>query len=296
MKKTICFILVCLLSLTLVSCGGSKEEKQDSVVRKTAEQFEDYKIDEAALKNAGSYEEGGVSAVVTGISYEDVVTKINLHIKNETDSPLRVMTANLSVNGLMSTDSLFSEIQAQSERDGFIEISNEWFGEMGIEKITEAEFVIKVFDSANDEIMQSDVIKVTTDAPSSYKQTYDDSGFEIYNENGVKLSARTLRKAKLSNNMEIVFYAENNTDCAISVMSSDVSVNGTVMEPLFVMSVGAGKKAVDTMVFYDADLKENKIDQIQTVEAKFKAFNEKLETVFETESVKVPISGDSPQK
>lgn len=296
MKKTICFILVCLLSLTLVSCGGSKEEKQESVVRKTAEQFEGYKIDEAALKNAGSYEEGGVSAVVTGISYEDVVTKINLHIKNETDSPLRVMTANLSVNGLMSTDSLFSEIQAQSEQDGFIEISNEWFGEMGIEKITEAEFVIKVFDSANDEIMQSDVIKVTTDAPSSYKQTYDDSGFEIYNENGVKLSARTLRKSKLSNDMEIVFYAENNTDSAISVMSSDVSINGTEMEPLFVMSVGAGKKAVDTMVFYDADLKENKIDQIQTVEAKFKAFNEKLETVFETESVKVPISEDSPQK
>ena len=90
--------------------------------------------------------------------------------------------------------------------------------------------------------------------------------------------------------MEIVFYAENNTDSAISIMSGNVSVNGKSIEPLFVMSVGAGKKAVDTMVFYDKDLKELEIGEIQTVEAKFKAFNENLETVFETDAVKVPIA------
>lgn len=290
MKKTICLLGMLLLSFALVSCGGAKKEKQETVVRKTAEQFAGYQMEQASLKKAGSYEEGGVSAVVTGLSYEDVVTKINLHIKNDTDSPLRVMTANLSINGLMSTDSLFSEIPARSEQDGFVEISNEWFGKMGIKKITEAEFVVKVFDSDNNEIMQSEVIRVETDAPASYKQNYDDSGFEIYNENGVKLSARSLQKSELSDNMEIVFYAENNTDSAISIMSGNVSVNGKSIEPLFVMSVGAGKKAVDTMVFYDKDLKELEIGEIQTVEAKFKAFNENLETVFETDAVKVPIA------
>ena len=47
---------------------------------------------------------------------------------------------------------------------------------------------------------------------------------------------------------------------------------------------------MDTMVFYDKDLKELEIGEIQTVEAKFKAFNENLETVFETDAVKVPIA------
>ncbi len=290
MKKIICLLLAVLLTFTLASCGKFSKDKQESVVRKTAEQFSDYQIEQTSLKTAGSYEEGGVSAYVTGISYEDVVTKINLHIKNEADSPLRVMTANLSINGLMSTDSLFSEIPAKSEQDGFIEISNEWFGKMGIEKIAEAEFVVKVFDGGNNEIMQSDVIRVETDVPASFRQKYDSSGFEIYNGNGVKLSARSLSKSELSDDMELVFYAENNTDSAISIMSGDVSVNGTAIEPLFVMSVGAGKKAVDTMVFYDKDLKELNISEIQFVEAQFKAFNESLETVFETEPVKVPIT------
>lgn len=292
MRRTMSAALAFLLLLALAGCGNGKtadSENQESVVRKTAEQYEGYRVEENPVTESGSFEEGGVSADVTGIVYEDVVTKIGLHIKNESDSPVRVMTANLSINGLMSTDSLFTEVAAQSETDGFVEISNEWFGEMGIQQITEAEFVIKVFDTKNDEIMQSGVITVKTDAPASYKQQYDDSGFVIYNENGVRLSARALQKSKLSDDMEIIFYAENDTDSAISIMSDDVSVNGLPMEPLFVMTVGAGKKAVDTMVFYDEDLKENEIAEIDSVDARFKAFNEELETVFETELVKVPI-------
>lgn len=290
MKKIFFLTLAFVLCFTCASCGGKKDEKQESVTRKTAEQFEDYRIEQTSVTVAGDYEEGGLSTVVTGISYEDIVTKINMHIKNETDSPLRVMTANLSVNGLMSTDSLFSEIAAESEHDGFVEISNEWFGKMGIEMITDVEFVIKVFDANNNEIMQSDIIRIETDAPASYRQQYDESGFEIYNEKGVKLSARTLQKSKLSDDIEIVFYAENNTDSTISIMSGDVSVNGNAITPLFVMSVGAGKRAVDTMVFYGDDLRKLKIDEIQTVNAMFKAFNESLETVFETPILKVPIS------
>lgn len=288
--KRIAYICMTLAALCIFSaCGKGEDQAQESVVKKTAEQYEGFRLEENSVSDANSFEQDGVSASVTGISYEEVVTKINLHIKNDTEENLRVMSANVSVNGMMTTDYLDCEMPAKSEKDGAIEISNEWFGEMGIAQITDVEFVLKTYNSLNDEIMQSDVIRVKTDAPWSYRQKYDDSGFEIYNAGGMKLSARSLQKSKLSNDTEIVFYAENNTDSTVSIMSQNVAVNGTEIEPLFVITVGAGKKAVDTMVFYEADLTEKQITDIKEVSASFKAFNEELETVFETELLNVPI-------
>ena len=69
-----------------------------------------------------------------------------------------------------------------------------------------------------------------------------------------------------------------------------VSVNGKELEPLFLLTVGPGKKAVDTMVFYQTELMENHIKKIETITASFKAFNEKLETVFEAGPLQIPVS------
>jgi len=288
MRKLACCVIALALSFLLAACGG-QPAGEESVVEKTAQQYDGFRPKDASLKISDSYKENGISVSVTDISYEDVVTKIDFHLINETDAPVRVGTANLSINGFMCTDNLFCEVPANSEQTGTLEISNEWFGKMQIEVIKDMEFVVKVYDIDNNEIQQSDILRFKTNAPFTYRQKYDDSGFEIYNENGVKISARILQKSAHSDDLELVFYAENNTESAISVMSYDVLVNNLPVEPLFVLSVAAGKKAVDTMLFYESDLKQNNIDHIETVTARFKAFNEKLETVFNTETVNIPI-------
>ncbi len=291
MKKFLFCVAVFVTLATLSACGGKPAKSGESVVQKPAEQYADFRLKEATLKTADRYESEGIAVDITGISYEDVVTKVELCIKNETENTVRVVTANLSINEMMCTDSLFCEISPKSQQDAAIEISNEWFGKMDISVIKEMEFVIKVFDTDNNEIQKSGVLRCKTNAPFTYRQKYDDSGVEIYKSNGVKILARALQKSALSDDMELIFYVENNTDSAISIMSYDVSVNEIPVDPLFVMSVGAGKKAVDTMVFYDKELKQNNILGLETVVARFKAFNEQLETVFDTEPVKVPIGG-----
>lgn len=289
MRKMICFATALGLALLLVACGGQPAGEK-SVVQKTTQQYDGFRPKTAGIKKADSYAEAGISVSVTDISYEDVVTKIGFYLINETDVPVRVGTANFSINGFMCTDGLFCEIPANSEQTATFEISNEWFGKIQIAVIKDMEFVVKVYDIDNNEIQQSDILKVKTDAPFTYRQKYDDSGFEIYKGNGVKISARLLQKSAHSNDLELVFYAENNTDSAISVMSYDVLVNEIPVEPLFVLSVAAGKKAVDTMVFYERDLTQNNIERIEKVTARFKAFNERLETIFDTDPVNVPVA------
>ncbi len=288
MKKISWICMVLAVAFVFSACGKAGDGAQESVVKKEAKQIEGYQPDQTQVTKQETFSQDGLTAELTGITYEDVVTKLNFHVKNDTEEELHVTTANLSVNGLMSYENMFITVPAKNETDGFVSLSNSWLAKMQIEKIAEIEFMIKAYNSLNDEVLASDVLKCKTDA-SSYKQVYDDSGFEIYNDKGIKISVRSLQKSELSDDMELVFYAENNTDSAISVMSRDVSVNGIPVEPLFVLSAGAGKKAVDTMVFYAEELQEHNITDIETITASFKAFNEDLETVFETEILQVPI-------
>lgn len=286
LRKIMLFVLTGVMTLSICACGA----KEESVSVKDADIYSEYKIEEAKISDKQDFSAENVSVTVGEITYEDVTTKINLKVKNDRDNTVTVTTANLSINGLMSTDAMIVTLEAGEEKDSYIQISNQWFGEMNIETIKEIEFIIKVYDEKNDEIAESDVLHIKTDAPWTYKQKYKEEGYVIYDEKGITLSVREMKKSQLSNDKELVFYAENKTDKAISIMCSDVSVNGTPIDPLFVISVGAKKKAVDSMLFYEKDLTEQEITDIKFVRASFRAFDENLATVFETDIIEVPIN------
>lgn len=284
-KKIILVALTGILIMSLCACGA----KEESVSIKDADIYGEYKIKEAKISDKQDFSAENVSVTIGEITYEDVTTKINMHVKNERQDAVTVTTTDLSVNGLMSTEAMLLTLEAGEEKDSYIQISNQWFGDMNIETIKEIEFIVKVYDEKNDEIAKSEVLSIKTDAPWTYKQKYKEEGYLIYDKDGITISVLEMKKSELSNDMELVFYAENKTDDTISVMSSDVSVNGTPIDPLFVMTVGAKKKAVDSMLFYEKDLTEREISEIKFVRAGFRAFNENLETVFETEILEVPI-------
>ncbi len=285
-KKIMLFALTGVLMFSMCACGA----KEETVSIKDADIYSEYKIKETKITDKQDFSAENVSVAIGEITYEDVTTKINFRVKNDREHPVTVTTANLSINGLMSTDAMILTLSAGEEKDSYIQISNQWFGEMNIETIKEIEFVIKVYDERNDEIATSDVLHIETDAPWSYKQKYKEEGYVIYDEKGITLSVVEMKKSKLSNDKELVFYVENKTDKAISIMSSDVAVNGTPIEPLFVISVGAKKKAVDSMLFYEKDLNNLGMTEIKFVRAAFKAFDENLATVFETDIIEVPIN------
>ena len=285
LKKLTLIVLSVSILLSVCSCGT----KEESVSIKDANIYGEYKIDEAAITDKHDFSAENVSVTIGEITYEDVTTKINMHIKNERQDKVTVTTADMSINGLMSTEALLLTLDAGEEKDSYIQISNQWFAEMNIETIKAIEFLIKIYDEKDEEIAKSEVFHIKTDAPWTYKQKYEETGYVIYEHKGITISVLEMKKSALSNDMELVFYAENKTDKTISVMSSDVSVNGTPIEPLFVITVGAKKKAIDSMLFYEKDLTEREIKEIKFVRAKFRAFDENLATVFETDTLEVPV-------
>lgn len=143
-----------------------------------------------------------------------------------------------------------------------------------ITTIKDIEFVLHIFDSDSyDAIADSDTIKITTSADSNYVQTYDDSGFLAYEDSMVKIVVKKLNSSDSFWGSDVYLYIENKSDKNITVQASDVSINGFMVDPAFSCEVNAGKRAFDTITFFESDLEKNGITDITEIELKFHIFD-----------------------
>lgn len=287
MKKYVVFMILSVMLFHLSGCG-KKDTVQESVVRTDTVSDDDVQIVNNPLQKGTSYAYDRLSVAFYDILYEDATVKLQFRIDNNGEKPCIVSTADMSINGLMCSEALYVTAEAGQTTEATVEIGNSWFAERNITQIAQVEYRTVVYDTDNNEISRSDVLLAETDY-GDYDQQYDNSGMVLYENKGFRLSVRSLRKSKLSEDMELELYCENDTDSSISVMSSDVFVNGKAVKPLFVLTVGANKKAEDSMLFYRSDLEENHIEQIESITAAFKGFNDNLETVFETDRIEIPV-------
>ena len=107
-------------------------------------------------------------------------------------------------------------------------------------------------------------VTLQTSAAGSYTQTYDDSGEEIYNANGIRVVMQ--RQAEDLFGQEIHFYLENTSDRTVVVQSEDVSVNGYMISNWLYADLIPGAHAVEALTLFTSDMEENGIETIETVE------------------------------
>lgn len=286
MKKVVLIMLSCVIFLNITACTNKTKNEETVLVK---ENLVDYRLNDARLINPINFTKDGVAVELNDILYEDLVTWLAFDIKNDTEKPIKVLTTDLSVNGIMCNDSMLVDVEPKAQKTTYLEISNEWFYGLGIEVIKEFEFNIRVLDETSNEIMSSEVLKANTDAPKKYVQKYDDSGNSLFNESGVVILSKDLTKSKLSDDFELGFYIENNTDSHVSIIASEVYVNEQIFEPTFIVSVGADKKAIDSMLFSKKDLNDKKIKEIKSLKASFKGIDKSSQILFETSLLEIPL-------
>lgn len=277
-----------MFSISLSSCGN-KIKSKESVTVKDSASYSDYKLNETHLVSPLEFSEDGITVKLDEILYEDVLTKLSFSLKNDKDVPVKILATDLAVNGLMSPDAMITDLAEKSDGNAVLSMSNEWLKESNIEAIADLEFIIRVLDERSDEIMKSEILKPTIDAPKNHSQKYDKEGVIIYKKDGVVFLAKELKKSKYANDRELSFYVENNTNTAFSIMAEDVYVNGKPIEPSFVISVNEGKKAIDSMLFLEKDLADNNITEITSIKASFKGINTDFLTFFEVKDVEIPV-------
>lgn len=161
-----------------------------------------------------------------------------------------------------------------------------------IQTIKDIEFSFHIFNSKSwDTIYDSESIFISTSADSSFVQTYDDSGIVALDKNGFKIIIKKLDSEDSFLGTDIYIYIENNSGKNATIQLRGTSINGFMVDPIFSCDILAGKKAFDSISFFESDLKDNNIENINEMEFYFHIFeSDGWDTIFDSDLIKVTFS------
>lgn len=87
--------------------------------------------------------------------------------------------------------------------------------------------------------------------------TPNDSGTELYNENGIRIVGKTVDENSFWGTA-VLLYCENTSGTDVGISVDDMSINGFMMTPFFSTTVYDEKRS--NCIFRELDYKKNKAD------------------------------------
>ena len=264
-------LLPALLAGTLLLAGCSSSEA-DAVSVTSAEtsyagtseaeqETQDVTITETVL-----FEQGGIRITATGLSADSLFgPELNLLVENDSAQNIVVQPNYCMVNGYMMDGLLSADVAAGKKANDSLDFLSNVLARCGIDTITDLYLDLTISDSDSwQTLYETGPVTLQTSAAGQYTQTYDDSGEEIYNQNGIRVVAKSVNDELFG--MGIKFYLENNTDRAVIVNADNVSVNGYMMTDLFYSDLAPHSHAVDTLTLLSSELEDNHIETITDAE------------------------------
>lgn len=287
-KKKIYFSLIvvfCLLFTVGCSTSGVPEKvatsnkalDKDLADTKDLEELaeaEEEEEPEIGVEEQVLLDQDGIIITLKSLEYDGIFgPSLKVLVENNSDESITVQTRESSVNGIMAETMFSCEVGPDKKANDSITFMESYLEAAGISTIKDIELKFHVFDSESwDGRFDSDVITITTTADPSYQQTYDDSGLVVMEEQGFKIVAKKVSSDDSFWGADVYIYIENNSETDATFQAREVSINGFMIDPIFSSEVLAGKKAYDTLTFFESDLEDNEIESIDEIELSFHIF------------------------
>jgi len=308
MKKIVIVFFTCMIFLIISACAPANsnvettvnEELSKAVTSTSAdtETSEDVKssdsvkdeitVDEQVLLN-----HEGIIITLKSLSKDSFWgPSLKVLVENNSDKGITVQVRNLAINDVMIEGMFSCDVAAGKKANDEITFMSSDLKTAQIETIKDIEFLFHIFNSESwDENYDSDIINITTSADESFVQSYDDSGFIALDQNDFKVVVKKLDSEDSFWGADIYLYVENNSDKNATLQVRDVSINGFMVDPAFSCDVLAGKKAFDSITFFESDLEDNNIESISELEFYFTIFeSDGWNNIFDSELIKVSFS------
>lgn len=288
MKKICSFLLLVMLSVMLVSCGvldgmGKKEDKntEESTKKskkkkkkgkKDKESEEETSEDEEETKGKKKDKKAKGDLVVDNDDYSITVLgidentalgyAINVLVENKTkDKNLYISSDDSYVNGVKVGTLLSSSVAAGKSEETMIFFDD--IKKYGLTDFTDIEINVSALDSDDftSGYFAKDTIKIYPRGEENATTfTYDvkDTDQVLVDNEAVKVVYVGSDK---SNGYAASIYVENKTTKEITLDATEVTVNGTEMEPYYIESVRGGKNAFTEMSWLDSDFETTGLDK-----------------------------------
>lgn len=320
MKKIALLVMTIMIALSFVGCGSGEKDYSETdenisaeAVDKTAENTN---VTETAKSNEDSgkssedteevvelpniesqviYDSDGVKITAKDIEYGGWLgPEMSMLFENSMDKDIMVQAEYVAINGIMVDPMLSCDVASGKKANDTMTFSLDDLESYGIRGIQEIEIVLNIIDADSySNIAKSEIITLKTNIDESYIQEYYDEGAVAFEEMGIKVVIKKVSDIDSFWGSDVLVYIENNSEENVTIQTRDVSINGYMVDPIFSAQVASGKKAYDSITFFDSDLEENGIEDIEDLELYFHVYDsDEWGTLFESDIVSIRFNNN----
>ncbi len=257
MKKLITLILILSLSVFMFGCSDKKDTETNESTDAT-----EAVVGGLTLPNVEEqviYEENGVVVKVKGGQLEKNALDhviIPLSIENNSAKNFKLSLKNSTINGITADHynvlAIDCKVEANSTVDASISIDDDLISMFNIVKLGDLKFdLVGEFDG--EEVVKEDV-EIKTSLTGKTEQTFNPSGTNLINENGINLTVTDKLQEGLVG-PELKFYLVNNSNKHIQFANvGDFTINDITVPAAFSFGVGSTRKTIYNLVIMKSDL------------------------------------------
>lgn len=215
---------------------------------------------------------------------------VKVLVENSTDRNIMVGCTALIVNNYNISDLFATEVAAGMSANDTIYLSSNELNAAGIDSVGKIEVYFHVYDNDTwDNIFDSECITIETSAIGDMKIEAHDDGYELYNENGIRIVGKAVDENSFWG-AGILLFIENTTDTNISVHVDNFAVNGFMLTPIFSCDVYSNRMAIDDITLLSTELEENGIDEIEKVSLSFRISDcDSYNKIVETDTIEFEV-------
>ena len=217
------------------------------------------------------YEQNGVKMLSSGVMRRDEAYMLLLELENTTDSMVHVVLSDLGLNGLKLSSSDEAGIGIYPGKCGIINVrlssvlDQAYWGEYGMTDVGAVSLSLGQYNEEQVEIGQKVPVEITLPDGNA---TFDASGKEVYNSNGLRIVAKSVQEQKDSGDLFVLMLAENNSGKTLTLDDAydSLSVNGFMTDYYCdSQELKNGESAVLVIRLQESSLEENQITSASNI-------------------------------
>ena len=233
-----------------------------------------YNYDITYFSTDSLYNENSVKLLSSGIMVNrDGETALLVEFENTNDSMIDMSISDIAINGLMVNSSTWSSDAINPGKRCIIDIDlssaldSEYWDIYGINEVSSVSISLKQYNADGDEITEEIPIEI---AISKKTAEYDTNGKEVYNNNGLRIVAKTVMEdtSEYSSDMYILLLAENTGKNTLSIddVYDSLSVNGYMTDySYYSQEIKSGESAVIEIKLWESSLEKNNIGSVSDI-------------------------------
>ena len=218
---------------------------------------------ETEIAEAVLFDSDGVKVTVTGIDNGSIWGKeVKLLVENNTERSIALSGDTFVVNGITVYGMLYIEVAAGKKANGSLTLMESELETAGIEDIVYVlSYGAHVVDTDSYETICDVPLAITT--TSTYEQIIDDSGEVVFEQNGIKVVAKTIQDDLFGKS--VCLFVANSNGSDVYVQAENISVNGFTINAWMYDLVPNGSVRYCDLGIYESELEENSIETIEEI-------------------------------